>query len=151
MAELSTAMADQEVAEAVVKKLAVVSPYSNLRGIYSQRSSNEGRPAFVKQVREGDVAPCIFFTSKFSSRGAWWFGKYLPKENSGGLSAESFCISLGDARTPELASWPDEDITEVREATDEDLASGYFFQKKTVARSGEIVLEAVFQLEWRNI
>jgi len=110
------------------KRLAVISPYGNLRGIYVPCDAHEGRPAFVRVVKEGmdpAATTCIFFSTIFGPGARWFFGKSLPD----GKSMRSFSISLEDteaAQSPEAACWPLEDIFDVREATEEDDRNEYF-------------------------
>jgi hypothetical protein len=118
------------IREAETNRLAVLSPYGNLRGIYVLRSTHEGKPAYVRLVKGGmdsTATTCIFFTSTFSSEARWYFGKSLPDDKPCGCSMESFCSAPGDATFPEAAHWPHEDIFKVREATDEDEENMYFF------------------------
>lgn len=117
------------------KRLAVVSPYGTLRGIYTCIDTHEGRPAFVRVMKDGmdpAATTCIFYSSLFGAGARWYFGTALPKWSSTGGSMRSFTISLGDSsglQSPELAHWPSEDIFEVRDATDEDGENTYFFPK----------------------
>jgi len=111
------------------RRLAVSSPYGNLRGIYHRCGCHEGKPAFVRVMKEGmdpAAATCIFFTSIFSCEARWYFGKYLPNETANRCSMESFCSAPGDAACPNTAEWPCEDILHVREATEEDENNSYF-------------------------
>lgn len=115
------------------KRLAVVSPYGTLRGIYTCIDTHEGRPAFVRDMKDGmdpAATTCIFYTRIFGEGARWYFGTALPKWSSTGGSMRSFSISLGDSsdcQSPEFADWASEDIFEVRDATDEDDRNAYFF------------------------
>lgn len=117
------------------KRLAVVSPYGTLRGIYSCIDTHEGHPAFARVMKDGmdpSATTCVFYTSMFGTGARWYFGTALPKWSSTGGSMRSFSISLGDAsglQSPEHAQWPGEDIFEIRDATDEDEENIYFFPK----------------------
>lgn len=90
----------------MAKRLAVTSPYPNLRGHYTERGSSGGRPAFAK---DQDSATWIFYAAEFGCGPSWYFGSSLPSKGS----LTSFCRSRGDAAAPEHAEWPQEDIAKV--------------------------------------
>jgi len=114
-----------------VARLAVTSPWPNLRGIYTLSCHHEGRPAFRRVMKEGMdplATTWIFFSSRFGPGNRWYFGTALPGESS----MRSFSIALEDsagAPSPELARWPYEDIFEVKVVQDEDEENEYFFPR----------------------
>eukprot|EP00931_Biecheleriopsis_adriatica_P045293 TRINITY_DN25960_c0_g1_i2.p1 TRINITY_DN25960_c0_g1~~TRINITY_DN25960_c0_g1_i2.p1 ORF type:complete len:502 (+),score=114.10 TRINITY_DN25960_c0_g1_i2:142-1647(+) len=64
----------------------------------------------------------IFYSARFGAAPCWYFGKSLPA----GGSLSSFCHSTdlqGNAASPEEASWPPEDIVEVRQEGAEKFTS----------------------------
>eukprot|EP00933_Yihiella_yeosuensis_P051138 TRINITY_DN48994_c0_g1_i1.p1 TRINITY_DN48994_c0_g1~~TRINITY_DN48994_c0_g1_i1.p1 ORF type:complete len:540 (-),score=133.16 TRINITY_DN48994_c0_g1_i1:138-1757(-) len=95
------------------KRLVVVSPYPNLKGIYieSDSCSNEGKPVFKKETPNSSDAAWLFFSSKFGKGPCWYFGRSLPQ----GGSLSSFCSSQDAADAPEASTWPSGDITEIRQ------------------------------------
>jgi len=95
------------------KQLRVTSRFPNLAGIYSERGTSEGRPAYARQG--GDTAAMwIVFSARFGTGPRWYFAKSPPQGNS---SFNSFCCSDGDAISPEEAEWPAADIESVRDAS----------------------------------
>lgn len=109
---------DAAMATSHAKRIAVKSPFPNLRGNYVERGSSEGRPAFIREAAANemtDAVTWIFFSPKFGRGACWYFGRSLPQRGS----LQSFCCSLDDAPTPETAQWPSDDISEIRDAKDD--------------------------------
>lgn len=107
------------------KRLAVASPYPNLRGKYVETGTHEGRPAFSSEEApaggsgRSTAQTWIFYSTKFGRGPCWYFGRSLPERGS----LSSFCCSEGDTASPEDARWPPDDIAHVKEddGTDPDV------------------------------